>query len=87
MLTPYIAQVLLKTSLYSAVIVYAVIGLLAAIIAWFLPVETLGLQLNQSGHQVTKGRHQFINEEEEEERTEETCQQNTSNIPGEEGHM
>ena len=49
MLTPYIAQVLLKTSLYSAVIVYAVIGLLAAIIAWFLPVETLGLQLNQSG--------------------------------------
>ena len=49
MLTPYIAQVLLKTSLYSAVIVYAVIGLLAAITAWFLPVETLGLQLNQSG--------------------------------------
>ena len=41
----------------------------------------------QSGHQVTKGRHQFINEEEEEERTEETYQQNTSNIPGEEGHM
>ena len=41
----------------------------------------------QSGHQVTKGRHQFINEEEEEERTEETCQQNTSNIPSEEGHM
>ena len=41
----------------------------------------------QSGHQVTKGRHQFINEEEEEERTEETCQQNASNIPGEEGHM
>ena len=42
----------------------------------------------QSGHQVTKGRHQFINEEEEEERTEETCQQNTNtNIPSEEGHM
>ena len=41
----------------------------------------------QSGHQVTKGRHQFINEEEVEERTEETYQQNTSNIPGEEGHM
>ena len=49
MLNPYIAQVLLKTSLYSAVIVYAVIGLLAAVFAWFLPVETLGLQLNQSG--------------------------------------
>ena len=49
MLTPYIAQVLLKTSLYSAVIVYAVIGILAAVTAWFLPVETLGLQLNQSG--------------------------------------
>ena len=41
----------------------------------------------QSGHQVTKGRHQFINEEEEEERTEETRHQNTSNIPSEEGHM
>ena len=43
------AQVLLKTSLYSAIAVYAVIGLLACACAWLLPVETLGLQLNQSG--------------------------------------
>lgn len=39
----------LKANLYSAVVVYAVIGFLATVTAWFLPVETLGLQLNQSG--------------------------------------
>jgi hypothetical protein len=42
MLTPYVAQVLLKTSLYSAIIVYAVIGFIAALVSWTLPIETLG---------------------------------------------
>ena len=74
MLTPYIAQVLLKASLYSAVFVYAVIGLLASTNAWFLPVETLGKQLSESGHQATKGRHQFLNEDENDQ------DQNTENI-------
>ncbi len=56
MLTPYIAQVLLKASLYSAVAVYAFLGLLAALDAWFLPFETLGLTLNESGAKATDGR-------------------------------
>ena len=64
MLTPYIAQVLLKSSLYSAVSVYAVIGIIAGINSLFLPVETFGLNLNESGHQATKGRREFTNENE-----------------------
>ena len=63
MLTPYIAQVLLRTSLYSAVSVYAVIGILACIDACLLPIETLGLQLQESGHQATNGRQELVNEE------------------------
>ena len=61
MLTPYIAQVLLKSSLYSAISVYAVIGILAGINSLFLPTETLGLTLNQSGDQVTNGTTQIVN--------------------------
>lgn len=64
MLTPYIAQVLLKSSLYSAVSVYAVIGIIAGLDSLFLPVETFGLNLNESGHQATKGRREFTNENE-----------------------
>ena len=61
MLTPYIAQVLLKSSLYSAISVYAVIGILAGINSLFLPTETLGLTLNKSGDQVTNGTTQIVN--------------------------
>ena len=60
MLTPYVAQVLLKFNLYSAVSVYALLGLFNAVNAWFLPFETLGLQLNESGQQ---GRQELVNEE------------------------
>ncbi len=67
MLTPFIAQVFLRINLYSAISVYAVMGLLAALTAWFLPVETLGLQLNESGHQATKGRQELVNQESNEE--------------------
>ena len=59
MLTPYIAQVLLKSSLGSAVSVYAVIGVLAGINSIFLPFETLGLTLTESGHEVTQGRQEL----------------------------
>ena len=62
MLTPYIAQVLLKSSLYSAVSVYAVIGILAGINALFLPMETLGLTLTESGIQATHGTQELVND-------------------------
>ena len=65
MLTPYIAQVLLKSSLYSAISVYAVIGILAGINSLFLPIETLGLTLNQSGDQVTNGTKEIVNNDNE----------------------
>ena len=67
MLTPYVAQVLLKTSLYSAVSVYAVMGVIATITALLLPVETLGLQLTESGQQITKGRQELVNEEDDDD--------------------
>ena len=47
MLTPYIAQVLLKASLYSAVGVYAALGVLASIVACLLPIETAGSDLTK----------------------------------------
>ena len=65
MLTPYIAQVLLKSSLYSAVFVYAVIGILAGINAIFSPFETLGRTLTESGHEVTQGGQELVNENNE----------------------
>ena len=37
----------------------SLIGILAALNAYFLPVETLGLNLSESGHQVTKGRKEL----------------------------
>ncbi|XP_069114602.1 putative transporter SVOPL [Argopecten irradians] len=40
MLTPFVAQVLLDTSLSSAVWVYGSLGLLAAVCSWTLPIET-----------------------------------------------
>lgn len=46
MITPYIAQVLLRSSLYSAVSVYALLGVLAGVTALFLPVETRGTSLS-----------------------------------------
>ena len=35
------------------------IGILAALNAYFLPVETLGLNLSESGRQATKGRKEL----------------------------
>ncbi len=46
MLTPYVAQVLLRASVYSAVAVYALLGFLAAVVALMLPVETAGQDLD-----------------------------------------
>ena len=44
-LTPYVAQVLMKASLGAAVGVYVVAALGAAIVCFFLPVETKGREL------------------------------------------
>lgn len=48
MLTPFVAQVLLDKSLTSAVWVYGSLGILAALCAVFLPIETKGRILPQS---------------------------------------
>ena len=46
MLTPNIAQVLMKSSLSSAVGVYVVVALLSAVACLLLPVETKGKELS-----------------------------------------
>ena len=46
MLTPNIAQVLMKSSLSSAVAVYVVVALLSAVACLLLPVETKGKELS-----------------------------------------
>mgnify|MGYP000853751063 CR=1 FL=1 len=63
MVTPYVAQVLLRTSLYAAVSAYTVLGFIAAIVSWWLPVETKGLDLNDAGWVANKGRIRFKNED------------------------
>lgn len=45
LITPFIAQVLLRTSVYLTLSVYCVVSLLAGIAALFLPFETLGKSL------------------------------------------
>jgi MFS family permease len=45
MLTPNIAQVLMKSSVSSAITVYVVVALLSAIACLLLPVETHGKEL------------------------------------------
>lgn len=47
-ITPFIAQVLLKVSPYFAISIYAIVGLLAAIASMLLPVETKGRQLEDA---------------------------------------
>ncbi|KAK2188310.1 hypothetical protein NP493_136g03000 [Ridgeia piscesae] len=44
-ITPFVANVLLRVSLYSAVGVYAIFGIVAGIAAFLLPIETKGRSL------------------------------------------
>jgi hypothetical protein len=44
-ITPFLAQVLFKTSPYATITLYGSTGLIAAIVAFFLLVETKGRQL------------------------------------------
>ena len=64
-----LAQVLLKSSFYSAVAVYVLLGILAAVVAMFLPVESLGQSLDDAaaaGGQSTKAEGGGGNKEREE---------------------
>ena len=47
MMTPYIAQVLMKASLSAAVSVYVVVGILASISCMLLPIETKGKAMGE----------------------------------------
>ncbi|XP_048114474.1 synaptic vesicle 2-related protein-like isoform X3 [Alosa alosa] len=48
LLTPFVAQVLLRSSVYLTLSVYCVCSLLGAVAAWFLPIETAGRALQES---------------------------------------
>lgn len=50
MITPYVAQVLVKSSLPLAVTVYGIAALLAAIASYFLPYETSGKEMRETIH-------------------------------------
>ncbi|KAM9306266.1 synaptic vesicle 2-related protein [Pholidichthys leucotaenia] len=49
LITPFVAQVLLRTSVYLTLSVYCACGLLAGAASLFLPIETLGRNLQESG--------------------------------------
>jgi hypothetical protein len=42
-MTPFVAQVLLKASPYAAISLYGAVALLAAVVSFLLPVETKGV--------------------------------------------
>ena len=46
MITPFISQVILKSSFYAAVSIYAFCGALVILISLNLPVETAGTKLS-----------------------------------------
>ena len=75
MITPYIAQVLLKFNLYSAIAVYTVLGMCCIVNCIFLPFETKGLNLNESGNKATGGRIELVNQDTEVTNEEEKDQQ------------
>ena len=47
MMTPYIAQVLMKASLTAAVSVYVTVGILASVSCILLPIETKGKSMGE----------------------------------------
>lgn len=47
-ITPFFAQVLLRSNIYVAINLYAVLGLMAALASLLLPIETKGKQLNDN---------------------------------------
>ncbi|XP_017784230.1 PREDICTED: synaptic vesicle 2-related protein [Nicrophorus vespilloides] len=61
MVTPYVAQVLLKTSVSFATSVYAVAALLAAVACIVLPIETQGKEMSENIHQHERSNNQSTN--------------------------
>ncbi|GFN92729.1 synaptic vesicle 2-related protein [Plakobranchus ocellatus] len=53
-ITPFVAQVLLKESAYAAISLYGGMCLIASVAAFFLPIETKGRDMKDSGAEVTK---------------------------------
>ena len=54
MITPYIAQVLVDYSWRLSVIVYTLLGVFATLIPIFLPIETMGLDLDKVDHSLNE---------------------------------
>ena len=43
------------------------IGMIATVVSFLLPIESKGLDLSETGHQGTKGRRHLVNEAEEDD--------------------
>ncbi|XP_067294853.1 synaptic vesicle 2-related protein isoform X2 [Pseudorasbora parva] len=57
LVTPFIAQVLLKTSVYLTLSVYLICCLLGAVASWALPMETTGRSLQESTQNTMEQKH------------------------------
>ncbi|KAK9975028.1 hypothetical protein ABG768_023092 [Culter alburnus] len=57
LITPFIAQVLLKTSVYLALSVYLICCLLGTVASWALPMETTGQSLQESTQNTMEQKH------------------------------
>lgn len=44
-----------------------VLGIIAVVISFLLPIESKGLDLSETGHQMTKGRTYLVNEKEDDD--------------------
>ncbi|KAK3774018.1 hypothetical protein RRG08_030100 [Elysia crispata] len=54
--TPFVAQVLLKESAYAAISLYGSMCLVASVASFLLPIETKGRDMKDSGLEVTKSK-------------------------------
>ncbi|XP_077096652.1 synaptic vesicle 2-related protein [Siphateles boraxobius] len=57
LVTPFIAQVLLKTSVYLTLSVYLICCLLGTVASWALPMETTGRSLEESTQNTMEQKH------------------------------
>ena len=56
------------------------LGVIAVIVSFLLPIESKGLDLSETGHQMTKGRVQLVNENDAEDDYG-TIHANSDNVP------
>ena len=59
-ITPFIAQVLLRLSPYLAISIYGTVALLASIACLLLPVETKGRELKETQHPYDPIAHWYL---------------------------